>query len=64
MEDLEARVGQAEFWWVPITYTSEPELGFDSTRPRLWLDPAMNETNLTDMPGPDHWALFNVQAAG
>ncbi|PNF34055.1 hypothetical protein B7P43_G01128 [Cryptotermes secundus] len=64
MEDVEARVGQAEFWWVPITYTSEPELDFDSTRPRLWLDPAMNETNLTDMPGPDHWVLFNVQAAG
>jgi hypothetical protein len=64
VEDVEARVGQAELWWVPITYTSQPELDFVSTWPRLWLDPALNETKLTDMPGPDHWLLFNVQAAG
>jgi aminopeptidase N len=64
MEDVEARVGQAELWWVPITYSSQQELDFYSTRPRLWLDPALNETNLTGMPRPDHWVLFNVQAAG
>jgi hypothetical protein len=64
VEDVEVRGGQANLWWVPITYTSHPELDFSSTYPRLWLDPALKQTNLTDMPGPEHWVLFNVQAAG
>jgi hypothetical protein len=63
-EDVEARLGQPELWWVPITYTSQPELDFDSTRPRLWLDPALKETSVAGMPRPDQWVLFNVQAAG
>jgi hypothetical protein len=64
VDDVEARGGQANLWWVPITYTSQPELDFSSTYPRIWLDPALKQTTLTDMPGPEHWVLFNVQAAG
>jgi hypothetical protein len=64
-EDVVAREGRTDLWWVPVTYTSQPEFDFVSTRPRLWLDPAVEETNLTDnFPGPDHWVIFNVQASG
>ncbi|XP_069682409.1 aminopeptidase N-like [Periplaneta americana] len=63
-EDVEARHNTGEGWWVPLTYTSQLSPDFNSTRPKLWLDPGREETQLEDMPGRDHWVIFNVQAAG
>ncbi|XP_024875821.1 aminopeptidase N isoform X2 [Temnothorax curvispinosus] len=51
-------------WWVPITYTSEKQLNFNSTRPTKWMK-AERSVILNDLDvSPSQWVLFNVQETG
>lgn len=55
-------------WWVPLSYTTEQELDFNTTEPKTWLE--CNSTNqpiskeIFDLPEDDEWVIFNVQIAG
>lgn len=55
-------------WWVPLSYTTEQELDFNSTEPKEWLEcdkinkPIVRE--IFDLPEKDEWILFNIQLSG
>ncbi|PSN50097.1 hypothetical protein C0J52_04712 [Blattella germanica] len=62
-EDVEGRHKQTA-WWIPLTYTTGDDTDFNSTKPRLWMSPDHGDLELKDLPGPEHWLLLNIQAAG
>nr|CAD7588111.1 unnamed protein product [Timema genevievae] len=66
-EDVEGRTKSGDIngtsWWIPLTFTSEEELDFDTTSPRRWLDPSQEYTTLDEMPGDDKWVMFNLKAS-
>ncbi|XP_014471370.1 PREDICTED: glutamyl aminopeptidase-like [Dinoponera quadriceps] len=45
-------------WYTPITYTTQQELNFSNTSPRLWLADEIITINVTN---PKHWIIFNIQ---
>lgn len=55
-------------WWVPLSFTTEQELDFNTTEPKTWLEcdtdnqPIYKE--LIDLPEEDEWIIFNIQMAG
>ncbi|KAJ8889377.1 hypothetical protein PR048_008876 [Dryococelus australis] len=51
-------------WWVPLTYTSQSELNFNSTATMLWLTNYMPSLTLLNVTRPAHWVLFNIQQTG
>lgn len=55
-------------WYVPLSYTTEEELDFNTTEPKTWLQcDAENkpiEKEIFDLPESDEWILFNIQLAG
>lgn len=55
-------------WWVPLSYTTEQELDFNTTEPKTWLECDENnvaiDKEIIDLPEKDEWVLFNVQLAG
>jgi aminopeptidase N len=56
-------VNGAEQWIVPLTWTTEAQLDFDTQTPAAWLMTA--NTQLEEgVPSPDQWLLLNVQQTG
>jgi len=55
-------------WWVPLSYTTEEELDFNTTEPKTWLEcDSSNQPiykQIIDLPEEDEWVIFNVQIAG
>lgn len=55
-------------WWVPLSFTTEQQLDFNTTEPKEWLECDENNVavkkELIDLPEPDEWILFNVQISG
>lgn len=55
-------------WWVPLSYTIEEELDFNTTEPKTWLECTKQLEPITkeiyDLPEKDEWVLFNIQLAG
>lgn len=50
-------------WIIPITYTSEPELKFDVTKPSHWLRSEKMEIDHFNM-SYSHWLIVNIQQTG
>lgn len=50
-------------WWVPISYTTQKELDFNETKPKLWLSCKENG-ELFDVGPKEDWIILNVRAAG
>jgi aminopeptidase N len=56
-------VNGAEQWIVPLTWTTEAQLDFDTQTPAAWLMTA--NTQLEEgVPSPNQWLLLNVQQTG
>lgn len=55
-------------WWVPLSYTTEQELDFNTTEPKTWLECDENnqpiQKQIVDLPEGDEWIIFNIQIAG
>lgn len=55
-------------WWVPLTYTTQMELDFNSTEPKAWLECDQHDNSITktidDVPESNEWILFNIKFAG
>lgn len=55
-------------WWVPLSYTTEEEVDFNTTEPKTWLECDNNNQpifkELIDLPENNEWIIFNVQMAG
>lgn len=55
-------------WWVPLSYTTEQELDFNTTEPKTWLecdtDSQPIHKELIDLPESDEWIIFNINMAG
>ncbi|XP_063230525.1 aminopeptidase N-like [Bacillus rossius redtenbacheri] len=50
-------------WWIPITYTTQRDLDFNSTAPRTWLN--ATEAAITNMSASrSQWVIFNIQETG
>lgn len=58
----------APCWYVPLSYTTEQELDFNTTEPKTWLQCDSEnkpiEKEIFDLPEDDEWILFNIQLAG
>ncbi|XP_032664629.1 aminopeptidase N-like isoform X2 [Odontomachus brunneus] len=50
------------FWWLPITYTTESNLNFDETSPNFWLKPSDKHKHISNIP--NGWVIFNLQQTG
>nr|XP_034185647.1 aminopeptidase Ey [Osmia lignaria]XP_034185648.1 aminopeptidase Ey [Osmia lignaria]XP_034185650.1 aminopeptidase Ey [Osmia lignaria] len=51
-------------WWIPITYTTERQLDFSTTRPSQWMK-AEKSITLSDLDlSPSEWLIFNIQETG
>lgn len=48
-------------WQIPITYTTESELDFHHTSPRLWLN---NDTVEIEGIDSNDWIIVNIQQTG
>lgn len=55
-------------WWVPLSYTTEEELDFNTTEPKTWLECNNNnqpiQKELIDLPEKEDWIIFNIQVSG
>lgn len=55
-------------WWVPLSYTTEQELDFNTTEPKTWLECDENnqpiQKQIADLPEGNEWIIFNIQIAG
>lgn len=55
-------------WWIPLSYTTEEEIDFETTVPKQWVE--CNKSNkpvskeIFDLPEKDDWVIFNIQLAG
>nr|CAD7423005.1 unnamed protein product [Timema monikensis] len=56
---------QENRWWVPLTYTSQSELNFNSTTTRDWLRASQENSLITDINiNATEWVIFNIQETG
>lgn len=51
-------------WWIPITYTTESQLDFNTTQPSRWMK-AEKSITLTNLNwNSSEWVIFNIQETG
>lgn len=51
-------------WWVPLSYTTQKELNFNSTNPKHWLSCPSEKQTIELSSAADQWVIFNIQVAG
>lgn len=51
-------------WWIPITYTTERQLDFTTTRPSQWMKAEKSITLSEVELSPSEWVIFNIQETG
>ncbi|XP_012148075.1 suppressor of ER stress-induced death [Megachile rotundata] len=51
-------------WWIPITYTTERLLDFNTTRPSQWMKAEKSITISDGNLSPSEWVIFNIQETG
>lgn len=53
-----------QYWWIPITYTTQNELNFKNTSTKLWMqqtpEDVLENINATE----NQWILLNIQQTG
>ncbi|XP_068140329.1 aminopeptidase Q-like isoform X2 [Drosophila tropicalis] len=52
----------SEVWWIPLTYTTQSERNFSSTRTKVWLIQPSMHLNIPLLS--KEWVMFNIQAVG
>ncbi|EDW77967.2 uncharacterized protein Dwil_GK24264 [Drosophila willistoni] len=52
----------SEVWWIPLTYTTQSERNFSSTRTKAWLIQPSMHLNMPLLT--EEWVMFNIQAVG
>lgn len=51
-------------WWIPITYTTESQLDFNTTQPSHWMK-AVKSITLPNLNwSPTEWVILNIQETG
>ena len=51
-------------WWIPITYTTERQLDFNTTKPSQWIKAVKSMTLSNLNLSPTEWVIFNIQETG
>ncbi|KAB0800625.1 hypothetical protein PPYR_05232 [Photinus pyralis] len=51
-------------WWIPITYTTQRDLNFKSTKPLQWMTCPQGSLSINNLPNNDQWILFNLNVSG
>ncbi|CAK9804071.1 Aminopeptidase N [Anthophora plagiata] len=51
-------------WWIPITYTSESQLDFNTTQPSEWISAVESITLSNRKLNPSEWLILNIQETG
>lgn len=51
-------------WWIPLTYTTERQLDFSTTRPFDWMKATKSVTLSNLNLSPLEWVIFNIQETG
>lgn len=58
-------VDKAEpLWWIPITYTTEKQLDFNTTQPSEWMKAERSITLPNVNLNPAHWIILNILETG
>ncbi|XP_075230709.1 aminopeptidase N-like [Lycorma delicatula] len=60
---LSAREEEKSCWWIPISYTTQKEVDFTETKPKLWLSCKENG-EINDIGEKEDWIILNINAAG
>lgn len=55
---------EASLWWIPLSYTTEKQLEFNSTQPIQWMRKTPSLTIEMDDLDNEEWILVNVQQTG
>nr|AVD96939.1 putative APN-3 [Nilaparvata lugens] len=50
-------------WWVPVSYTTQSEMDFNNTQPKIWLEPFKPTKKITNID-PNDWLLINLKHTG
>ncbi|XP_063596362.1 aminopeptidase N-like isoform X2 [Penaeus indicus] len=51
-------------WWVPLSYTTETNPDFETTKPQRWMMDTEEQLTISSLPAKDKWVIFNVQETG
>ncbi|KAG8230287.1 hypothetical protein J437_LFUL010190 [Ladona fulva] len=51
-------------WWIPITFTSQDIMNFNTTRPSHWMKKERSIILESGLPAAYHWVIFNIQETG
>ncbi|XP_072939930.1 aminopeptidase N [Epargyreus clarus] len=51
-------------WWIPVSYTTETEKDFESTRPKVWLRGEKSIVVNNISLNKDEWLIANIQQTG
>lgn len=51
-------------WWVPLSYTTETNPDFETTKPQRWMMDTEEQLTISSLPTKDKWVIFNVQETG
>lgn len=55
---------QSQYWWVPITFTNEKEIKFDSAPTKYWIK-NVPKLEIPDMGASRYeWVMVNIQETG
>ncbi|RZF45235.1 hypothetical protein LSTR_LSTR010379 [Laodelphax striatellus] len=50
-------------WWVPVSYTTQSEMNFIDTLPKVWLEPSVSTKKINNI-NKDDWLLINLKHTG
>lgn len=51
-------------WWIPITYTTESQLNFNTTQPSQWMKAEKSITLSNLNWNISEWVILNIQETG
>lgn len=53
-----------QYWWIPITYTTQNELNFKNTSTNLWMQQTPEDILENINAAENQWILLNIQQTG
>ncbi|KAJ8889515.1 hypothetical protein PR048_009014 [Dryococelus australis] len=64
LDESDSNDTSSECWTIPITYSTASHPTFENSTPKLWMTCDQQVTNISNMPGPDQWVIFNNRLSG
>ncbi|XP_068233228.1 aminopeptidase N-like [Palaemon carinicauda] len=59
-----ASSSQEPGWWIPVSYTSQPNSNFSVTRASHWMSDDRKPLKISGLPDQSQWIIVNLQETG